>query len=89
MLAQAILFRGVGPRARSYTRSVPVPVDGCQVCGEAFSYSLNRCALCHKTVCETCSVRRGGCVFCGDLCAHAFFFGESDDADGPESQVEE
>ena len=68
---------------------MPSPVDGCQVCGEAFSYSLNRCALCHKTVCEACSVRRGGCVFCGDLCAHFFFFGESDEADGPESQVEE
>jgi hypothetical protein len=50
---------------------------------------LNRCPLCHKTVCENCAVRRGGCVFCGDLCAHAFFFGESDDADEPETQVEE
>ena len=89
MLAQGLFSRAAAARARPYTRGVPSPTDGCQVCGETFSYSLNRCPLCHKTVCEGCSVRRGGCVFCGDLCAHAFFFGESDEADGPEFQVEE
>jgi hypothetical protein len=83
------VFPGGGARARPYTRLVPSLVDGCQVCGESFSYSLDRCPLCHRTVCEGCSVRRGGCVFCGDLCAHAFFFGEADDADSSEFQVEE
>ncbi len=89
MLAQGGLFPGrtsAGPtvyssRARSGRR-----LPGLR---RSFSYSLNRCPLCHKTVCEGCSVRRGGCVFCGDLCAHAFFFGDSDDADSPEFQVEE
>ena len=88
MLAQGRRFPGGSARTRPYTRLVPGPVDGCQVCGESFSYSLNRCPLCHRTVCEGCAVRRGGCVFCGDGCAHAFFFGESDE-DGSESQVEE
>ncbi|PYQ65912.1 MAG: hypothetical protein DMF54_09645 [Acidobacteria bacterium] len=68
---------------------MPGPFDGCQVCGEAFSYSLTRCPLCHRTVCDSCAVRRGGCIFCGDLCAHAFFFGESDDEEIPEAQREE
>lgn len=89
MLAQGSLSGDSAARARPYTRVVPAPVDGCQVCNETFGYALNRCPLCHKTVCENCAVRRGGCVFCGDLCAHAFFFGESDDADEPETQVEE
>ena len=76
--------------ARPYTHRMPGPVDGCQVCSEAYSYSLGRCALCHRTVCDSCAVRRGGCLFCGDLCAHSFFFGESDeDGETPDSQREE
>ena len=83
MLAHGAAFPAGRARARPYTRPVG-PVDGCQVCGESFSYSLDRCPLCRRTVCESCAVRRGGCVFCGDLCAHAFFFGESDEAEGSE-----
>jgi hypothetical protein len=79
-----------GRGERPYTRYMPGPFDGCQICGEAFSYNLTRCPLCHRTVCDSCAVRRGGCVFCGDLCAHAFFFGESDeDSETPEAQREE
>jgi hypothetical protein len=84
-LAEVVALSG-----RPYTRRMPGPFDGCQICGEAFSYSLSRCPLCHRTVCDSCAVRRGGCVFCGTECAHAFFFGESDeDSETPEAQREE
>jgi len=69
---------------------MPGPADSCQVCGETFAYSLNRCPACHRTFCESCSVRRGGCAFCGVGCAHAFFFGDADEeTETSESQAEE
>lgn len=53
--------------------------DLCQVCGQKFSYSLMRCSICRKIFCDSCGVRRGGAFFCGSLCAHAFYFGDSDE----------
>lgn len=44
-----------------------------------------RCSVCRKTFCDSCGVRRGGALFCGSLCAHAFYFGESDE----ESEISE
>jgi hypothetical protein len=45
-----------------------------------------RCPSCRKTFCDGCGVRRGGAHFCGQLCAHAFYFGESDEeTETPES----
>lgn len=44
-----------------------------------FSYGLMRCSVCRKIFCDDCAVRRGGAAFCSDLCAHAFYFGESDE----------
>lgn len=65
-------------------------IDSCQVCGKKQSYSLMRCSVCRKTFCDSCGVRRGGALFCGDLCAHAFYFGESDeDAEVPEDDPNE
>jgi hypothetical protein len=74
--------------AHPYTRRV-VATDRCQVCGETFGFSLALCSLCHHTVCDNCVARRGGIVFCGAACAHAFFFGEADEEDSPESEAEE
>jgi hypothetical protein len=34
-------------------------------------------------------MRRAGIAFCGAACAHAFFFGEEDEEDLPESETEE
>ena len=49
-----------------------------------------RCTICHKTFCDSCGVRRGGALFCGDMCAHAFYFGEGDeDSDASEGDAEE
>ena len=53
--------------------------ESCQVCGKTFSFGLLRCTICHKSFCDSCGVRRGGAIFCGDLCAHAFYFGEGDE----------
>ena len=54
-------------------------IDSCQVCGQTFAYGLMRCTVCRKIFCDSCGVRRGGAIFCGDLCAHAFYFGDSDE----------
>ena len=53
--------------------------DNCGSCNQEFPYSLPRCPICHKSVCEDCAVRRGGSAFCGTNCAHAFFSGGEDD----------
>jgi len=45
----------------------------------SFSSGLFRCPICRRAVCESCAVRRAGCAFCGDECAHAFFFGDDDE----------
>jgi hypothetical protein len=58
---------------------VSSPFDSCQVCGKKFSYGLMRCSVCRKVFCDSCGVRRGGARFCGNLCAHAFYFGDSDE----------
>jgi hypothetical protein len=39
--------------------------------------------------CESCAMRRGGIIFCGPRCAHAFYYGEEDEEDLPESEAEE
>jgi hypothetical protein len=63
--------------------------DTCIVCRETFGFSLSRCPLCKLTFCESCANRRGGLSFCGVACAHAFYFGESDEEDLPEGETEE
>jgi hypothetical protein len=73
---------------RPYTRFVTAP-DSCAICGKTVGYSLARCPLCHRSFCESCEMRRGGLVFCGAGCAHAFFYGEADEEDLPEGEVEE
>jgi len=62
-----------------YTRNVSSSSDSCQVCGQKFAFGLMRCTVCRKSFCDSCGVRRGGAHFCGNLCAHAFYFGESDE----------
>ena len=62
-----------------YTRDVSSSTDICEVCGQKFSFGLPRCTICRKRFCDSCGVRRGGALFCGNLCAHAFYFGDSDE----------
>ena len=78
------------PRPRAPRILIVVPAtDTCRVCGEEFGFSLSRCPVCKQTFCETCANRRGGLAFCGAACAHAFYFGESDEEDLPEGETEE
>jgi hypothetical protein len=69
----------LGPPGAPYTRDVSSSIDRCQICGQTFSFGLMRCTICRKTFCDSCGVRRGGALFCGNMCAHAFYFGDSDE----------
>ena len=80
-------MRRSGSSGAPYTRDVSSSFDACQVCGQKFAYGLMRCPSCRKTFCDGCGVRRGGAHFCGQLCAHAFYFGESDEeTESPEKE---
>ena len=46
----------------------------CAAAGEKLA--LMKCPICHKVVCETCRVNRGGRLFCSQYCADYFFFEE-------------
>ena len=51
----------------------------CSVCtthGERIV--LAKCPICHKLVCETCRVMRGGRSFCSQRCSDYFFFDDED-----------
>ena len=39
------------------------------------------CRFCRKSVCNDCTVRTGGSIFCSRACAHNFLFGGDDDVD--------
>ena len=56
--------------------------DHCSVCGQEFMFALPRCPICHRSVCDSCSVRMGGNAFSSTECAHAFFFGGEDEVPG-------
>ena len=60
---------------------MPSLSDRCGVCDTEMGFALPRCPICKKAVCETCSVRMGGNVFCGKACANAFFFGGQEDVE--------
>jgi hypothetical protein len=60
---------------------MPGLADICGACKKSFPFGLPRCLTCHKPVCADCVVRMAGSVFCGRVCAHAFFFGGDEDAD--------
>jgi hypothetical protein len=68
---------------------MPELADNCGKCGLEFPYSLPRCPICHKSVCDSCMVRMGGSTFCGTDCSHAFFFGDADEIDESESSKDE
>jgi hypothetical protein len=40
---------------------------------------VNKCPICFKLVCESCSHRTMGRDFCSKRCADQFFFGDDDD----------
>ena len=84
--------RGRGGRARRpilYTVGVAGLSDNCAKCDQEFPYSLPRCPMCRKAVCEACSTRMGGNTFCGTDCSHAFFFGTQDEVDESGAPVDE
>lgn len=58
---------------------MPELADRCGVCGTELAFALPICPTCKKAVCESCSFRMGGSVFCGSACANAFFFGGQED----------
>jgi hypothetical protein len=64
---------------------MPGLTDICGACKQSFPFGLPRCLTCHKPVCADCVVRMAGSVFCGRVCAHAFFFGADEDADEGQS----
>jgi len=53
--------------------------DRCAICGSDLGYTLPRCRLCRKSVCNSCVVRTSGNVFCSRACAHSFLFGGDDE----------
>ncbi len=60
---------------------MPGLADRCGVCAREFGFSLQRCGVCRKPVCADCLVRMSGGVFCGRICAHAFFYGGDEDTE--------
>ena len=40
---------------------------------------VNKCPICFKLVCESCSHRTMGRDFCSKRCADQFFFGDDDE----------
>jgi hypothetical protein len=60
---------------------VPGLGDRCSVCGNDLGYTIPLCRFCRKSVCNSCSVRIGGNLFCSRACGHAFLFGGDDDVD--------
>ncbi|HTO85905.1 MAG TPA: hypothetical protein VMR54_00055 [Thermoanaerobaculia bacterium] len=55
--------------------------DRCAVCGSNLGYTIPRCRFCRKSVCNSCSIRMGGNVFCSRACSHNFLFGGDEDVD--------
>ena len=68
---------------------MPGLADVCGICAREFPFSLQRCAVCRKAVCGDCVVRMSRGVFCGHICAHAFFYGGDEDVEEGEARVEE
>jgi hypothetical protein len=51
----------------------------CSVCtAHGDRIVLAKCPICHKLVCETCRVMRGGRSFCSQRCSDYFFFDDED-----------
>jgi hypothetical protein len=75
-----------------YDLPMPGLADQCGVCQEKFAFSLPRCPICHRAVCDSCSFRMGGSVFCSRTCGHAFFYGgdeEIQEGDASETDDDE
>jgi hypothetical protein len=57
-----------------------VSQDACSVCSASGErIVLAKCQACHKLVCQTCLVARGGRSFCTRRCADYFFHDDEDD----------
>ena len=42
-------------------------------------FTLHKCPICFKLVCEDCAVRNFGRLFCSKLCSDQFFFGDDEE----------
>jgi hypothetical protein len=52
----------------------------CVVCEKSDQEAeLYKCPICFKQVCDPCSNRSYGRIFCSKRCADNFFFGDDDD----------
>jgi hypothetical protein len=52
----------------------------CAVCGRSDQeISLYKCPICFKHICDDCSTRAFGRVFCSKMCSDQFFFGDDDE----------
>jgi hypothetical protein len=68
---------GAGSEAACYTRFRAM---NCAVCGRSDQeISLYKCPICFKHICDDCSNRAFGRVFCSKMCADQFFFGDDDE----------
>jgi len=63
--------------------------ERCGVCGQDFPFTLSRCGVCRKLVCGSCTVRRGGSVFCGRVCGEIFFYGGGEEGDEKDTEPED
>ena len=53
--------------------------NACSKCNQVPEATrLLKCVTCLKLLCEGCSIRRYGNLFCSEECAKTFFFGVGD-----------
>jgi len=62
----------------------------CIGCGDTEELArLERCPICGKDVCPDCAHRAVGRRFCSPDCARTFFYGDLDDDDASELDLDE
>jgi len=58
----------------------------CVVCGDSEEVArFEQCPICRKDFCPDCAYRALGRRFCSAPCSRAFFYGDSDDDEDPDS----
>jgi len=70
-------FRALRARAILRAGCVGMECVGCQV--SDLDQHLNKCPICFKWICDDCSRRSMGRMFCSKRCADQFFFGDDEE----------